>query len=294
MANCHEQLLTFNIALNISQTTRTKLASANRSVREHIKKQCAEKGYPFKRFKVQGSKQLGTLIRKHGEEIDIDIGVYFYPKPALEPESLMKAVHRFFVNGHSTQTQPGHKMKCVRIPYAGNLHIDLPVYYLESLRGRGKSYLATRDGWVKNDPREFENLFVGQGGQDLAQLIRIVRYLKAWSHHIAGDRRVPQGIALTAMAGKLFKSHKRDDEALLHVLKGMDKMLFKNWSCLMPVYPNDELLRKFSTSDKQKFLLYLSLFVTDAQKAISTRKKADACVLWRRHLGRHFQSDVQG
>lgn len=191
MANCHAQLLAFNHALNISKTTRSSLASANRAVREHLKKQCVEKGYPFRRFKVQGSKQLGTLIRKHGEECDIDIGVCFYPKPEITPEALMKVVHRFFANGHSTQTQPELKKKCVRVLYAQRIHIDLPIYYLEKPTGIGNAYLATRQGWVKNDPREFEDRVRQVGGKDIAQQIRLVRYLKAWCHHIGVDRRMP-------------------------------------------------------------------------------------------------------
>lgn len=288
MANCHVQLLAFNEALNISKTTRTQLASANRTVREHLKKQCVEKGYSFKRFKVQGSKQFGTLIRKHGEECDIDIGVCFYPKPAITPEALMKAVHRFFVNGHSTQTQPELKKRCVRVPYASRIHIDLPIYYLEKQTGKGMAYLATRQGWMKNDPREFEEWFKIQGGKDKAQLVRLVRYLKAWCHHIGGDRRMPQGVALTVLAGTFFKPDMRDDVALLSILKDLNKLLMKSWSCLMPVYPHDELLRRISKADQTHFMQQLALFLIDAQQAIKARKSDDAYTLWKKHLGRHF------
>ncbi len=290
MANCHEQLLLFNQGLNISKTTRTSLASANRAVREHLKKQCAEKSYPFKRFKVQGSKQLGTLIRKHGEECDIDIGVCFYPKPNITPEALMKAVHRFFANGHSTQTQPELKKKCVRVLYARRIHIDLPIYYLEKPTGKGQAYLATRQGWAKNDPREFEDWFKEQGRKEITQLVRLVRYLKAWCNHIAGDRRMPQGVALTVLAGTVFKPDARDDIALLTTLTGLSEVLSQKWSCLMPVYPHDELLRRISKADQVHFMQQLSLFIVDAQRAIKTPKSVDAFTLWKKHLGRHFQA----
>ncbi|KAA9341140.1 CBASS cGAMP synthase [Larkinella humicola] len=288
MANCHNQLLAFNEVLNISKTTQSRLARANKTVCEYIKKLCADKGYPFKRFKVQGSKQLGTLIRKYGEESDIDIGVYFFPKPSIEPESLMRALHRFFVNGHGTQTQPELKTKCVRVTYAGSFHIDLPIYYLNDLRGRGKSYLATRNGWVKSDPLEFEDWFIQQGEQNLGQLVRIVRYLKAWCHHIADNRRVPQGIALTTLAAKLFKPYPRDDQALFHILRSIYKTLLKKWSCIMPVPPNDELLRKFSTADMENFMLQLKLFIMDAQHALHQKEISTAYRLWKNHLGRNF------
>lgn len=290
MANCHESLLKFSEALNIAQTIKTKLASANKTVRAHIKKECKANGYPLRRFKVQGSKQLGTLIRRYGKESDIDIGVYFYPKPEIEPESLIKAMHRFFEKGHATQTQPGKKTKCVRVHYAGTFHIDLPIYYLESLQGKGKSYLATRrEGWVKSDPREFEDWFIKQGGKNRPQLVRIVRYLKAWSHHVADEKQIPKGVALTVMAGQLYKPYLRDDEALLQVLKGIDKTLSENWSCQMPVVPKDELLKRFSKTDKDHFMRQLSLFIIDAQKALKSRSQLNACVIWKKHLGRHFQ-----
>lgn len=289
MANCHAQLLVFDEALNISKTTQTSLASASRAIREHVEKQCAEKEYPFKRFKVQGSKQLGTLIRKHGEECDIDIGVCFYPKPDITPEALMKAVHRFFVNGHSTQTQPELKKRCVRVLYASRIHIDLPIYYLEKPTGKGNAYLATRQGWMKNDPREFEDWFKEQGGKDRAQLVRLIRYLKAWCHHVGEERRMPQGVALTVLTCAAFKPDVRDDIALLTVLEGLNEQLSNNWTCLMPVYPQDELLRKISKADQAHFLQRLALFIVAAQQALKTRKQADACLLWKNHLGRHFR-----
>ena len=290
MANCHKQFLEFDGALNISPTMRKRLGAANKTVRQHIRKLCAEKGYPLRRIKVQGSKQFGTLIRKRGEESDIDIGVYFYPKPDIKPQSLMKAIHTIFANGHRSQTQPEHKKKCVRIPYASGFHIDLPIYYLKGLRGKGKSYLATtRNGWIKSDPREFEDWFQEKKGIDKAQLVRIVRYLKAWCHHIAGDRRVPQGVALTTMAGMFYVSMPRDDEALLHILKGVSKKLSRKWSCKMPIVPKDELLDKFSKADREYFLQQIKLFISDAQNALETRSIKHACTIWRTHLGRHFE-----
>lgn len=290
MANYHKQFLEFNEALNISPTVKKKLGSANKTVRQHIKKLCAEKRYPFKRFKVQGSKQLGTLIRRYGEESDIDIGVYFYPKPDMLPRSLMEAMHTIFANGHQSRTQPEHKKKCIRIPYAGKFHIDLPIYYLESSRGKGKSFLATKDGWVKSDPREFEDWFSEKGSTDKAQLVRLVRYLKAWCHHIADDRRIPQGVALTTMAGTFYRPMLRDDQALLHILKGISRKLSGKWSCRMPVLPKDELLHKFSVSDKAYFLQQIKLFITDAQSAVKMRSVEQASTIWRNYLGRYFKN----
>ncbi len=290
MANCQLQFLAFDKALNISPTSRKKLGSAHKSVRKHIEtyfKKITTR-YEFKRFKVQGSKVLGTLIKKYGEECDIDIGVYFYPKPDITAESLLKAVHKAFVVGHSTQFRPELKKRCVRVHYAGKYHIDLPVYYLERLRGRGQAYLATRDGYIKNDPREFEDWFKvqQQGG---TQLVRLIRYLKAWCHHVAEGRRMPQGVALTAMAGQIYKPYERDDEALLNVIRGVEKTLTRKWTCLMPVVPHDEVLKRFTESDKIAFLEKLNLFASDAEKAVKVRSVKSACTYWKNHLGRHFQ-----
>ena len=52
-----------------------------------------------------------------------------------------------------------HRDKCIRVIYKGDFDIDLPVYY--KTQQDKHPYLATKNGWLKSDPKElcdwFEN-----------------------------------------------------------------------------------------------------------------------------------------
>lgn len=292
MANCHTVFQTFNTNLNVSATALANLKRAQNSIQEHLEKSFKPlDGYALDRFKVQGSKHFGTMIRRRGEECDIDIGVYVYPHPNVKAESLLRRLHACMENYPQGRFRPTLKNKCVRVEYARNYHIDLPVYFLEKKLGTMNVHLASRrEGWLKNDPRDFEKWFKERKQGNL-QLVRIVRYLKSWCHTTANEERMPQGVALTALAGLSYKLMDRDDKALLHVLRRIRLKLKKEWSCKMPVAPHDELLRKFSAKDRQAFLLKLIAFIDDGSTALRA-KEPYACLLWKRHLGQHFPATL--
>lgn len=290
MADCHPIFLEFNKNLNVPAATLAKLKSAQKSIQDYIEKNFKPiNGYEFCRFKIQGSKNFGTLIRRRGEKCDIDIGVYVYPKPNAEATSLLRRLYAYIEQYPKNIFKPTLKNKCIRVVYAGNYHIDLPLYYIERKSGVINAHFASRrEGWVKNDPRDFENWFK-EKKQKNTQLVRIVRYLKAWCHNKSNGERMPKGVALTALAGLLYKPMERDDKALLSILTKIYSKLTKKWSCIMPVLPNDELLRKFSKKDQDSFLMKLASFIADGREAIRLSIN-DACLLWKRHLGPFFPS----
>ena len=86
MANCHQQFITYRSNLDIPPTTFNRLKTAQYGVEKQLRKYFDKReGYNVKGFKVQGSKSISTMIRKQGDTVDIDFGIYFYPKPNVQP-----------------------------------------------------------------------------------------------------------------------------------------------------------------------------------------------------------------
>lgn len=144
------------------------------------------------------------------------------------------------------------KPTCIRVEISDLAHIDIPLYAIPdnefdtlvkaenvrraALKGirnfaeaamdsweelpKTKVLLAHREeGWMHSDPRPVKEWFVDQVETKGVQLRRVVRYIKAyrdWTWKSGG----PSSILLMAAAAPLFvKQDRRDDQALLDVVK---------------------------------------------------------------------------
>lgn len=149
------------------------------------------------------------------------------------------------------------KPTCTRIEVARDGHIDIPLYAIPdeeigrlekaaALRGyhsfdeamrapehdtwdllpQGSVLLAHRDeGWISSDPRPIKQWFSEQVAVHGPQLRRVIRYLKAyrdWQWEKGG----PSSILLMVAAADIFEAReRRDDLALLDVVKRLPNRL---------------------------------------------------------------------
>lgn len=164
------------------------------------------------------------------------------------------------------------KPTCIRVEISDLAHIDIPLYAipdnefdtlvkaenakrasLDGLRNlaeaamdsweelpKTKVLLAHReDGWMHSDPRPVKEWFVDQVETRGEQLRRVVRYIKAyrdWTWRSGG----PSSILLMAAAAPLFvKQDRRDDQALVDVVKQLPAALRKGVS--NPINSNESL-----------------------------------------------------
>lgn len=178
-----------------------------------------------------------------------------------------------------------HRKKCIRVFYKGAYNIDFPVYY--EVENESYSYLAIKgDGWIKDDPQKMIEWFDDYRDED-GQLIRIIKYLKAWASKC--NHKMPSGIALAVWAAKNFVADKdRDDKCLLSVLKGIKSSCFWSVSCPSPVEPYDDLTSKLSDDQKTKFKAALNEFIADAELAVDEENQLEASKYWRKYLGNRF------
>lgn len=288
MSNCHSYFVRYRTNLDIPPTTFNRLKTAQTGVERQLKKYFKDReGYTVKDFKVQGSKSLRTMIRKQNDTVDIDFGIYFYPKPDVMPATLMKKVHDA-VYELQTLYGPRHLNKCIRVQYIerSKIHMDIPVFYYEQLRGDRNPHMATKEGWIRSDTTEFEKWYNERKHRN-PQLRHIVRYLKGWATTQAIE--MPKGVALTVLAATHHVQDSRDDISLLSTLKEIRYALEREFYCEMPAEPRDDLLRKMKSEKKQlSFFKRLDAIIADGEKAIKSSRNKEAIGLWGRHLGKHF------
>jgi len=256
------------------------------NLRDAIRKHFKEKHNEYApKFRGQGSYSLGTMIRTKNDMCDLDNGVYFFPKPKETPTTMQNWVWDAVEN--ATSEKPQHRSRCIRVIYKGDYHIDLPVYYKESETNDNENpHLAVKNSeWSKSDPKEFNTWFKNQKDKE-GQLVKTVRYLKAWCDN--KTNKMPNGLTMTVLACRNIKYNDRDDICLRDTLKAIKSSLNISWTCKMPTTPQDDLLLNYS-GDKDYFFKSIDAFIEDATKAIETEtNQLKASKLWQKHLGSYF------
>lgn len=284
MANCHNFFFDFNSAVALRSSHKKTLRKSRNAVRDKIRKYFKGKQNGFyPKFHGQGSFMMNTIIKPLDGEFDIDDGIYF--KVEVEPNQSIGTFHHWIceaVNGHTKQ-EPIDKQTCVRLVYAGEYHLDLPIYYI--IEGQTPRLAHKSKGWIESDPREFIKWF-NEKTDDNGQLKRIIRYLKAWSDYRKGD--LPSGLIFSILAVNNITYHKYDDVAFYKTLVSIKRSLEKNFACYRPSTPAYEnLLKNYSKTKRDYLLTQLDSFIQSAEQALNDNiTMEDACKAWQRHFGK--------
>lgn len=289
MANCNKIFLDFNKEITPSAEQMKTMKSSRETLEKKITTKLEDKLQMTPSYFTQGSgaPKMRTIIIKSNGTYDADRGVYLPEKPEVSAET----VQRYVYDAVKDHTDGGaqHRKKCIRVLYKSAYNIDFPVYY--EVDNESYSYLAIKgDGWIKDDPSKMIDWFLEQK-DDYGQLLRIVKYLKAWASECTF--KMPSGIALTVWAARNFEVFEnRDDECLLQVLKGIQNSIFLAVSCFSPVEPYDDLTNKLTYDQKTKFKTELNSFCEDAQKAVYENNQLKASKIWRKYLGNRFKEGL--
>lgn len=285
MSNCNKLFLDFNKKITPSASEMDKMKKSREALETKITAKIKEKLGLTVSFYTQGSgaKLMKTIIIKHDGTYDADRGVYLPEKPDVTAETVQKYVYDA-VKDH-TEDGASHRKKCIRVFYRNAYNIDFPIYY--EVSDESYPYLAVKGAdWIKDDPTEMIAWFCNHKDED-GQLLRIVKYLKAWASKCNG--KMPSGIALSVWAAKNFSSEKdRDDKCLLALLKSIKSEVYFGVSCISPVEPFDDLTSKLTYEQRNKFKKELTAFCEDAQKAIDEPNQMKSSKIWRKYLGDRF------
>lgn len=312
MADSSNTFISFNTNISLTKTAIRNLRTARSAIKRKIIQYFSESIKPLQfEFFGQGSFTFGTIIRPQNGEYDIDIGIYIKNQSRWQndwptPESVSERIKSALI-GH-TSYNPINKRKCVRIIYkptqaSNNLsyHVDLPIYI------KYKNLLdeeITRIGingptqWSqKSNPKGLTNWFIQQclkNKSDKEQLVRLVKYLKAWKDFKSQGIKFPSGIALTVLIAENYYPHFREDIAFKETIRNSYNKLFM-WYSLFgmkdiynPVLTDSILTENLSKKQKQYFRECFEQLVDDAKIAIDEQDKSKSLQLWQRHLGNRF------
>ncbi len=254
-------------------------------------------GYPIRSW-LQGSYKLGTQVRPthKGDEFDIDLGIYYcwegLPNdgnfgPKVLKQMVQKALEEFAVwNEDVAEVIVPPKMRCCRIRFDGDFHIDVPCYHLDD--ERDARTLATEDNtWEESDPKAIYKWFTSQFDDYVRiRVRRLVRYMKAWAAlRFRDENDRPASVLLTVLAAQAVSDLDDDlpgseDEALDVVLRKVYKIVSEDQDICNPVDPNENLAGRMSVEQWDVFVDRLKQFSDVATRAVNTDYELIACVLW--------------
>lgn len=289
MSNCNKLFRDFCGVITPSFDQMQQMKKSRKALERKIATKLMDKLGLTVSFYTQGSgaKHMRTIIIKENGTYDADRGIYLPEKPSVGAETIQRYVYDA-VNDH-TADGAEHRRKCIRVFYKCAYNIDFPVYY--QLKDESYAHLAIKgNGWIKDDPYHMITWFDERKDEN-GQLIRVVKYLKAWASKC--NCKMPSGIALAVWAAKNFlAASDRDDQCLLKLLKAIQTAVYFSVTCYSPVEPFDDLTAKLSIDQKDRFKTELDNFCAEAQKAIDEPNQLKASKIWRKYLGYRFPEGV--
>lgn len=286
MANCNKLFLDYEKKISLTANQKSKLRISRTALEEKIRNAItAKKELSFRGFYIQGSlsPRFETAVLKKDGTYDVDLGIYFRTKPK---DVTCTTVQKYILDALSKHTSGGakHLNKCIRVVYAGDFDIDLPVYYQEE--GDSVPHIAVKNGdWRKDDPKGTSEWFKEKKKNSEGQLVRVIKYMKVWADKDIRGFKMPSGFALSVWAAENFtKEQDRDDKALIETLKRIKSAVILGVNCYCPKEPKDNLTANLDSAQKDKFQKALNEFIEDAEKAISSKNQLEASKLWKKHL----------
>jgi len=288
MADCNDLFKGFHDdAISVPTSKEEYLKQARDAIRERIRKYFRDtKEERCPKFYQQGSFALKTQVAPIDGEYDVDDGVYLQN---LEPEKdkwpKTETVHDWIccgVESHTSQ-KPINKKNCVRVVYAGDYHVDLPIYS----KYNDEFYLARLgdNQWIRSDPKSFRDWFVGEVKEKGEQLRRNVRYMKAWSDY--GDL-VFTGMMLTVLCGKYHVNSERDDESLVSTAQAIANAITIERALHNPVDPTEDLLSGWGEDKIDGLVSTFEKLHRKGQEAIEKISKEEASKIWIGLFGDRF------
>ncbi len=260
-------------------------------------------GYPIYSW-LQGSYKFGTQVRPahKGMEFDIDLGVYFRWPGAPEDGNYAPNEFKDFVqvsleeyaddeeNDAEGVSEP--KLRCNRIHFSGDFHIDVPAYHLDAARDARS--LATMDGeWEDSDPKAIYIWWkesVDETQRSRAR--RLVRYLKMWASLKLEDECRPSSILLTVLVAESLleletADLRGDDEFLRATVTEMRARLYYSTVVLNPANSTEDLNR-LSENGTKLFIDALDTFISIAERALAAPSKLDSADIWSEAFDHFF------
>lgn len=265
--------------------------------------------YPKFTFFSQGSYALGTGIYPIDCDYDIDIGIVFeINRKEFSSPQVKSWIHDALNTKNRTVY---YKRPCITVQYhfsgEEDHHIDLAIYTKETTFFNNtryyiaKGYVGSEEKykvWELAEPFELLNRIKKKfdDADDQAQFRRVIRYLKRWNdrNFYSDGNAKPRGIAITALAYRLFRPNKSFDLNAwkyryndLKALRGFVASIIKNFdfqgniAVNLPVKPHNNLFDKMTNKQMKDFRERLSDFKDALDSAVKEKDVEETCYsLW--------------
>ena len=290
-SDCHENFLKFDDTISISNEKVANLKRAHNTIRDKLLNYFDHQPHiPPIQFFIQGSYKMKTMVENINKFSDVDLGIYFQEKPNLKINTLQWHIKQALID-HTTKGVEVKKM-CIRLNYVRDFHIDMPIYYIDY---NNSIYFGSKtNGWTKSDPKDFVKWF-NRKTKGRPQMIRIIRYLKAWADYrkYETEKKFPSGLALTLWVIEHYEDHHRDDIAFTctceKILKYLNDHYQSEWTAKMPVAPFDNTLDRLNDYQKEYFYNDFNEMITNSIEAIGSSKYSRARNRWKDIFGYRFK-----
>jgi len=247
---------------------------------------------------LQGSYKFSTQLRPllSGDEFDIDLGIYFMWEgephegnfSPLILKNMTQECMELYAKTQSDikQVASPPKMRCNRIHYEGNFHIDVPIYHLDNSRDM-RALATENDEWENSDPKAIYVWFKKQIAEDIRpQVRRLIRYLKAWAIlNLKEGEGKPSAILLTVLVAEVYarlseEERLSDDEALTGILRLILARLTRKPTVRNPVDLAEIMSDRLGKNGITALKAHIEAFHTLAQKALAAKTELEAADLW--------------
>lgn len=288
MADCNDLFLEYLEIIRLGAANRKSLRASRNANRTRIKEYFTEElGREAPLFYGQGSYPMHTIITPESGDYDLDDGVYLQGLGTdTDKWPAASTVHRWIVDATAgyTNEPPQDKNRCIRVRYAANYHIDLPIYAMDA-SGRPLIFDKSADKPYESDPRAFTNWFHDNVNQRGTQLRNVVRYLKAWrDHHYSTGAAAASGLGYTILAVSNYVPKERDDLAFAETVKAIYTHMKYSGSIRKPTFPYEDLTSWWDETKRANFLAKLESLRDRSVDAIEEADKGVAAKIWKRRV----------
>lgn len=292
MANTEQQFKGFLDNIRLTNDDLTPLRTSRDANRERIRKYWRE---TLKRtvptFEEQGSFDMGTGVKPLSGDHDIDDGVYLqcigtdrstWPSTATLQGWLVNAV------SGATHGDPQKRKRCVRVPYKGGYHIDLPAYGTDE---SGKFRLFEKgkvpSDFVESNPCAFADWF-REKNRVQPKTRDVVRFIKAWRNYQGGELKRLKGVAITILVANNLCAYERYDETVANTARACATYLELNRSIFDPVAPWENLTEAWTPSEMDAVIAEFKALADRGDEAIDEDTVRDAALIWKGEFGARF------
>jgi hypothetical protein len=294
MASCHDLFREYFEKIKLTSSKKSSLRKSRDGTRSQIRtyfKETRKEDVP--KFKGQGSYYMVTTINPLDGEYDIDDGVYLQNLPIDKKQwPSAETVHGWIKEAveDQTNTPPEDKATCVRVIYAGEYHVDLPIYGIYD----GNAYLAVKGDkqWNSSEPIKLGDWFLGRVKKNGEQLRDIVLYFKAWADK--KPNKMPSGLILTVLAEGNYCADERDDVAFSKTIEDIYAEIKDSFSVKNPIDESEELTDRLSSTQKSNFRAALQTLVKSGKEALDEKDEKKASEIWQKEFGDRFPTYQNG